>query len=147
MVKAATMPEVNKILETKRIMTGKTDQEFHFRMYLARKWLFRDRELERKQLPWSDAVLHERYEYNMARHAVKASLVLGRAGYVVAQILTRFVVEREKGIEALAKADLGTKTKTLAINRHGTQFSFAHCAFEVPFGMTSREARFKAKLE
>ena len=38
-------------------------------------------------------------------------------------------------------------TKPLAITRYETQFVFDHFPVEVPFGMTSREARFKARIE
>ena len=82
--------------------------------------------------------MHERYAYIVARHAVKANLVLGRTGYdVVAQLFTRYAIERDRGVTFVTNPDRGTKTKSLAIVRHETQFCFNHFPVEVPFGMTS----------
>ena len=117
-------------------------------MHLARRWLYRDTEMDRKQLPWIETVVHEKYSYDIARMAVKFALVLGRIGPVVSQMLTSFWLDRQKSIEAVTtQADRGSTTKPLAIVRVETQFLFAHFTVEVPFGMTSREAKFKAKLE
>ena len=97
-------------------------------MYLARRWLFRDTELDRKQLPWHDPVPHECYAYNVARRAVKASTVLRRTGYVIAQILTRFATELDQGMNRVTNADKGTKIRPLAIVRHETQSFFTTLA-------------------
>ena len=110
---------------------------------LARRWLFRDTELTRRQLVWVDKVPHRKDSFEIDRRAVKASFVLGRTGPVGALILRIYGEE----VQARQKETFAVSARPLQITQRETQFIFGGVPVEVPFGMTSREAHFKAKIE
>ena len=69
--------------------------------------------------------------------------MLGRTGAVGALILRIYGEE----VQARQKETFAVSARPLQITQRETQFIFGGVPVEVPFGMTSREAHFKAKIE